>query len=124
MENGGQTKSWGAHGGGVQSVRYAPDGRIVSCGRDRATKIWDQNGAQQRAFEALPDLALRVAITHDGSRVVAGDWTGQVRVWSAVDGKPLGNFVSNPLSVAERLELVTKEVASREATHKQLAAAA
>ena len=61
VENGRQIKSWGAHGGGVSSIEFTRDGRIVSTGRDRVTKLWDQNGAQQRAFDAFPDLGLEVS---------------------------------------------------------------
>jgi hypothetical protein len=124
MENGGQVRGWGAHGGGALSVRYAQDGRIVSCGRDRVARLWDGNGGQQRVFEAVPDVALRVAVTHDGGRLLAGDWSGQVRVWGTADGKAVGNLIVNPLSVAERLEAALKDLAARETAHKHLAAAA
>jgi hypothetical protein len=123
MENGGNFKGWGAHGGGVQAVKYAKDGRLVSVGRDRVPKMWDQNGAQQRAFEATPDVTLRVAFTHDAGRVIAGDWSGLVRVWNTADGKPLGNLLANPPTVAERFDAATKELAQRDAAHKQLTAA-
>ncbi len=79
MEQGQQIKNWAAHGGGSLSVNFSMDGRLVSCGRDKATKIWDQNGSQQRALEAFGDIALRAVFTHDGGRVVAGDWTGEIR---------------------------------------------
>jgi WD40 repeat protein len=124
MENGNPIKNWGAHGGGTQSVAYVRDGRLVSCGRDRVTKIWDQNGAQQRAFDAFPDIALRVASTHDGARVVAGDWTGELRVWNAADGKLVGRLSANPASVAERLEQATKELGASEAAQTKLVAVA
>jgi hypothetical protein len=123
MENGNAIKNWGA-GGPVQSVKYAHDGRLVSCGRDRVAKIWDQNGAQQRAFEAFSDVALRVAFSHDGSRVVAGDWTGQIRVWMAADGKSVGNLLANPPTTAEQFEKASKELIARKAAYDQLAASA
>src|SRR5438128_2856304 len=81
MENGGQIKMWGAHGGGVESVKYSHDSCLASVGRDRVPKLWDQNGAQIKAFEALPDVALRTAITHDNARVIAGDWSGVVKLF-------------------------------------------
>lgn len=124
MENGGQVRNWGAHGGGSLSVRYGHDGRLTTAGRDRVVKVWDGNGAQQRAFEAFPDVALRSTFTHDGQRVIAGDWTGSVRVFATADGKPLGTLSTNPPSVAERLDAATKEVAAKEAAHQQLVAAA
>jgi hypothetical protein len=124
MENGGLIRNWGAHGGGTQAVQYGQDGRIVSCGRDRLVKVWDGNGAQQRAFEAMPDVALRTALSHDGSRVIAGDWTGEVRVWTTADGKPAGTLSTNPPTAAERLDEATKALAAAQAAQQPLAAAA
>lgn len=122
MQNGGQIKSWGAHGGGVQSVRFAHDGRLVSCGRDRVVKLWDANGAQKLQFEGFGDLALKVAIAHDGNRVLAGDWSGEVRVWNTADGKRVGNLQLNPPTVAERLDAATKAVVALEAPAAKLLA--
>jgi WD40 repeat protein len=124
MENGGQIRSWGGHGGGCQSVRFTKDGRLVSTGRDRVTKLWDQNGAQQRPFEAFPDVGLRVAVTHDSARVIASDWTGQLKVWNTADGKALGQLVANPPTVAQQLENAKKDLAAAQVKHDQLAAAA
>jgi hypothetical protein len=120
MENGGNIKGWGAHGGGVEAVKFTRDGRLVSCGRDQVVRVWDQNGAQQRVFEALPDVALRAIFSHDGNRVIAGDWSGQIRVWETADGKFVGNLLANPPTVAERLESTAKEVAAKEVAHSQL----
>ncbi|MGV2334209.1 MAG UNVERIFIED_CONTAM: hypothetical protein LVR18_08840 [Planctomycetaceae bacterium] len=86
MENGGQIKSWGAHGGGVFSIEFCRDGRIVSSGRDKVAKLWDANGGAIRNFEAFNDLALQVTHCDETDRVIAGDWTGEVRVWNAADG--------------------------------------
>ena len=94
-------RSWGAHGGGTLAVRYTRDGRLVSAGRDKTAKVWDGNGGQQRVFEAFPDLALRATFTHDGARVIAGDWSGQIRVWNGADGKQVGTLSSNPPGAAE-----------------------
>jgi hypothetical protein len=123
MENGNAIKNWG-HGGPVQAVKYAHDGRLVSCGRDRVAKVWDQNGTQQRAFEAFPDIALRAAVSHDGSRIIAGDWTGQIRVWTSADGKLAGNLLANPPTTTEQFEKASKELIERKAAYDQLAAAA
>ena len=57
-----------------------------------------------RDFEPFDDLALRAAFTHDDARVLAGDWSGEVRVWDAKDGKRLGNLVANPAPIAARLD--------------------
>jgi hypothetical protein len=104
MENGGNIKNWGAHGGGTASVKFSHDGKLASTGRDRVSKLWDQNGAAQKSFEALPDLGLKVAFTHDNARVIGSDWSGTVKAWVAADAKPVLAFDANPLPAAERLK--------------------
>ncbi len=103
MENGNQIKSWGAHGGGVFSIEYCRDGRIVSSGRDKVAKLWDANGGAIRGFEAFNDLALQVTHCDETDRVIAGDWTGDVRVWQAADGTRVGQLSTNPPTLEERL---------------------
>jgi hypothetical protein len=104
MENGNQIKNWNAHGGGTASVKFSHDGKIVSTGRDKTTKLWDQNGAPQKSFEVFPDLGLQVAVTHDNAKVIAGDWSGVVKAWNAADAKAVAAFDANPLPAAERLK--------------------
>ena len=122
MNNGGQVKNWGAHGGGAASVEFTRDGRVVSCGRDKVTKLWDQNGKQLLAFEAFPDLALRATHCDESNRVIAGDWTGAIRAWSAADGKRVGELTTNPPMLASRLALA--EAALPPATEAQTKARA
>jgi WD40 repeat protein len=124
MNNGSQVRGWGAHGGGAAAVHFTHDGRLVSTGRDRVTKIWDQNGAQQRAFEGFSDLGLKAVFTHDGKRVVAGDWTGEVRVWEAADGKRVANLSTNPPPLAARLDAANKSLAALQAEHQKVVSAA
>jgi WD40 repeat protein len=104
MENGNQIKSWGAHGGGVASARFAKDGRIVTTGRDRVVRVWDQNGGKQKEFEPFGDLALRAVFADDDTKVVAGDWSGEVRVIDGKEGKRIANLLANPAPIATRLE--------------------
>jgi hypothetical protein len=114
IEGGKQIKSWNAHGGGAESVRFGHDNRLVSCGRDRLTKVWDGNGAQQKAFEAFTDVALRATFAHDGVEVLAGDWTGLVRAWTVSDGRRVGEVTTNPPDAAERLAMSRKMLADAE----------
>lgn len=118
MENGGQIRSWGA-GGGVQSVRFGHDGRLVTSARDRLARIWDQNGGQQRVFPPFPDVAMRGMLTHDGARVVAGDWTGQVAVFVSANGQAAGQLPTNPPPLAEQFEIAMKDLAARQAAYDQ-----
>ncbi len=120
MENGGQIKSWGAHGGGVFSVEYCRDGRMVSSGRDRVTKLWDGNGGALKDFEAFSDLALHATHCDETDRVIAGDWTGEIRVWNAADGTRIGQLTSNPPTLESRLAAAQTQVAP---TAEKLAAA-
>lgn len=122
MENGNQVKGWAAHGGGALSVRYHHDGRLVSTGRDRVTKVWNGDGALQKQYPATNDLALRAAWSSDGSKVLAGDWTGQVRIFATADAKDLGTLVSNPPPLDVRLTQTTQKLEAAKAKHAQTTA--
>ena len=125
MQNGGMVKNWGAHGGGTASVRFAKDGRLVTTGRDRLAKVWDQNGGMQKQLETFNDLANRAVFTHDDTRVIAGDWSGEVRVWELKEGKRLANLIANPAAIATRLaqaeQILTAAQAASDAASKDLA---
>lgn len=131
MSEGKQLKSADAHRGGVTSASFAHDGRIVSCGRDKVVKVWDSAITQAKWLTpAFGDLALHATFDGEDRQVVAGDWSGVVRVWDlggqvGPDGKPtkgkeaepkvLGELTPNPPRIADRLELATKKLATAEA---------
>jgi hypothetical protein len=118
MENGGNIKNWGAHAGGAASVRFTHDGKLASTGRDKITKMWDQNGAAQKAFDAFPDLGLKVAVTHDNAKVIGGDWSGVVKQWNAADAKVLAVLDANPAPVAERVKAAEAAIVASDAKIK------
>ncbi len=122
MNGGKEIKNIGAHGGGVTSIEMARDGKIVSTGRDRLTKLWDANGAAIREFPAFGDIATEVAITHDSARVVAGDWLGEVRLSSAADATLVASLPANPPTLAMRLEAQTAAAAAAAAAAQKTAA--
>ena len=122
MENGRRIRSWNAHGGGTLAMQFHRNGQLVSCGRDRVAKLWDQTGKQLRAFEAFSDLALRVAVDHTCKRVIAGDWNGEVRMWNAADGKRLAALPLNPVSLIERSKEAETALAAIKTGHSKLAA--
>ena len=122
MTNGTLVKTWAAHGGGAAAVQFTRDGRLVSTGRDRVTKLWDQNGTAIRAFPALNDLGLEVAFSAEDERVLSGDWTGIVRVFDAKDGAELSPIVTNPAPLAARIDEAGKLVAAADAVAAQAAA--
>ncbi len=119
LENGNQLKSWGAHGPGASSIAFTRDDQIVSTGRDRTTKLWNQDGAAVRSFEAFNDLALQVTFCDETKRVIAGDYTGLVRVWNAADGARVGELSTNPPTLESRLALANTELGRVQGVQKQ-----
>ena len=61
-------------------LAFLHDGRFVSGGRDHPVKLWGGGGNPLRQFEPCGELVMKVAATHDGGRIVAGDWSGEVRL--------------------------------------------
>jgi mono/diheme cytochrome c family protein len=96
MNSGTAVKSIDAHPGGVAAIDFTQDGRLVSCGRDGLVRLWDVSGKKLMEFPRMPDLPLEVALTHDGNRVIAGDFSGQTVVWNTSDGKSVGEMPANP----------------------------
>jgi WD40 repeat protein len=122
MENGQQVKTWTAHGGGCSWVAFAGDGRLVTAGRDKQVKTWDPSGGQQVVFAPFADMALRAVFTHDAARVVAGDWTGQVRAWNVGDGQAAFDLAMNPPTL-EMLAQQAEQEAGQAAAEAESAAA-
>ena len=96
MNNGSQVKNWGAHSGGSLQVEFTRDGRLISSGRDKYAKIWDQNGKQLFAFPPFADIVMQVTHCDESNLCVAGDWGGEVRQYNAADGKLVSQITSNP----------------------------
>jgi hypothetical protein len=104
MINGKQVKSWTAHSGGTLSVQFNHNGDLVTVGRDKQVKIWDQNGKQKRAIKGFKSIPLEAVFTHDSKRVIVGEWNGSVTVWDAANGKSLGELSANPPTLAKRID--------------------
>ncbi len=119
MENGGQVRGWGAHGGGTLSVRYSHDNRLASVGRDRVAKIWDESGNQKAVSEPFPDVVLKVAVTHDNKQVLAGDWTGLVRLFQIDNGQKTAEATNNPPPAVVQFEAAMKDVVAKQAARDQ-----
>ena len=95
-DQGNKVRSWSAHGGGASDVCWLNDGRLVSIGRDRKVKLWSSDGKLERDFGDVTDIGTRVVVNDKQDLVIAGDWAGQVEVFSLGDGKRLGKIDSNP----------------------------
>lgn len=89
-------KSWDAHGGGASAIAVCNDGTMVSTGRDQKVKVWDSAGNAAGEMPALAEAGLEVAITVDGTHVAAGDWAGNVRLWTRANPADEKRLASNP----------------------------
>ena len=56
----------------------------------------------------------------DEAKVIAADWSGEIRVWNAKDGKRLANLAVNPAPLAVRLDQVRKAHAAAQAEAESL----
>jgi len=121
MENGKRIKNISAHPGGTTSIEFLHDGRLVSGGRDRTVKLWDGGGNQKRQFPPFGELVMKVAATHDGARVVAGDWSGEVRLSAVADGKLVSRLAANPPTLEMALEQRQAEAAAARAAAEKTA---
>jgi len=72
---------YGVIPGGVLSVQFCSDGRIVSVGRDAAIRVWSADGKARGASPANDALLTKVACSADGKVVVAGDYEGKAIGW-------------------------------------------
>ncbi len=120
IEKGKRIKKIQAHPGGVASVQFLHDGRLVSGGRDHRVKLWDASGNQIRQYEPFGEIVMKVAATDDGKRIIAGDWSGEVRLLSTADGKLVSRLAANP----PPLEVLLKQTQARAAAARAVAAQA
>jgi len=102
LENGSQVKSWNAKSA-ILSLEFARDGRIVTCGRDQITRLWNQEGQELMATPPIGDVAVSVTFCDESSRAIAASWAGAVQVYRIDDASPLGSLATNPPTLEERL---------------------
>ncbi len=71
---------YGTPPGGVLSLQFTSDGRIISVGRDSTIRIWSADGKPQGASPAAGALLTKVATSPDGKLAIAGDYQGRLLV--------------------------------------------
>ena len=96
---------------------------MVSAGRDLAPKTWDAAGNPLKTFPAFAEPALHAVFTHDGARIVAADWSGQVRVFNVADGTQVGALAPNPPTLAMLVEQLAARASAAGKSAEQAAAA-
>ena len=73
-------QAYGVIPGGVLSLQFTSEGRIVSVGRDSTVRVWSADGKAQGASPAAGALLTKVASSTDGKSVIAGDYQGRIMV--------------------------------------------
>ena len=93
--------SYGKIASGVLDAAFGPKGELATCGRDGIVRLWADDGKELKKFAIADDkstsgappkgvtiLPTRVAISADGSVVLAGDSAGQLHAWPTGAGAP------------------------------------
>ncbi len=117
MNTGDQIRNLGA-GGAVLDLDFAKDGRLASVARNKEAKIWNAENLVQ-TIRGFSDLPTRCVFTHDGTRLVVGDWTGRVSLWNVEDGAHIADLRSNPPTLDERAALLGRERDEAQASLEQ-----
>jgi WD40 repeat protein len=74
-------QAYGKVQGGVLSLQFMPDGRLVSIGRDRMIRLWGSDGKPKGASTPFDSLLTKVVATSDSKLAIAGDYGGQILLW-------------------------------------------
>lgn len=91
-------------GSPVTSVRFDHKGQLVTGSKNKKTQVWDASGKRLHEISGAKESVLEVAITHDSSRVVIGDWSGSVVMKPIADLASGISLRANPAPVKERLK--------------------
>ena len=102
MERGGRVREFRVHDG-VLAMQLLGSGSGVSAGRDGRARLWREDGKRTEDFEGMTGVVTAVCATFDEQHVVAGDFAGNVHVYSVSDGKqPIRALRPNPRTDEER----------------------
>ncbi len=123
MIQGKAIKSINVPGGAVHAVRFDHKGQLVTASSDHKVRLFDASGNQIKEFPRMAETVLEVAITHDSSRVVYGDWTGAVQLTTIADPPVATPLAANPPPALQRLKAVEAMLASIQTKLEPLAAA-
>ena len=75
------------HGGTVDALAWAPDGRLASGGGDGKVRIWPAEAAARPRCSTTAHTCAALAWGPDG-RLASGGGDGKVRIWPADGGSP------------------------------------
>ena len=90
------------HTGGVNSVAFTPDGRILASGSDDTTIIlWDVATSHPKgaSLKGHTGIVRSVAFTPDGRTLASGSWDNTIILWDVATGQPKGAPLTRHTSV-------------------------
>jgi chromosome segregation ATPase len=89
--------------------------------------LWDAELKPLQTFPEFPEPALKVALASDGQRVVAGDWSGDVRMWKSDTAEQIATLAPNPppltLQIAQHQAAIQQARSDLETAQSALATA-
>lgn len=79
------------NGGGVNSIAFSPDGRILAAGNsDRRVKLWDvATGQEVRTFSGHAGGVYGIVFAPDGMILASASWDKTVKLWDVATGQEM-----------------------------------
>ncbi len=101
LRNGKKLRTFGDHTGGVLSVAYSGDGRLVlSVGSDNSVRVYGvATGKQLGTLESDHTQVRCVAFSPDSRRALSGDLYGLVHLWDLATGKEVCRLAGHTMAV-------------------------
>ncbi|KAA0222778.1 MAG: WD40 repeat domain-containing protein [Planctomycetota bacterium] len=107
VEAGNAIRQVAAHGVAALDVVSAVNGRWATSGADGRVRIWNADGGEFRSLEPHGDWVYQVSFSTDGAKLVAGDWTGVVRIYESETGALLNALSTVPPAPARPVALAS-----------------
>ena len=95
--------------GGVRSLSYTEDGKLISGAEDKLIKVWDKNWNCVLTIDGHDDY-IRVVKGLSNNRVASGSRDNSLKVWSLETKKLLQQYKGHGLPVWSILEIQSNKI--------------